>query len=366
MDHRPQPAVSVLMPVYNGEAFLAEAVESILGQTFTDFEFVIVDDGSSDRTAQMIEEYVARDGRIRAVHQTENLGLIATLNRAIPGCRGDYIARMDADDHCDARRLERQVDHLTRNPDVGVLGTTYRFIDERGRELPDGRQLPTDPASLRWRLFFECCIAHATVLVRRDVYQSLIPYDKSFFAAEDYELWLRAAGRVRMENLESVLYYVRRHAASVTRGHWQTTGRNSERAVTVALERVLGREVGSEVSEIFLAPNHIVERSYSTEAVLRSVATLHDLAETFLSTSDLHESERAYIRRDAAKTLSYMVAACLPREPRLGLKILRESPLLPAHLALKWLAMGAARRARWEIVRRRWQRQIDADGEKDG
>lgn len=128
------PKVSVVMSVYNGEKYLPETIDSILNQTFKDFEFIIINDGSTDKTAKILTSY--DDPRIRIFNQ-ENMGLTKSLNRAISLAKGEYIARMDADDISYPERLKKQVDYLNKNPDIGLVGSKYIRIDKRGRKIDE-------------------------------------------------------------------------------------------------------------------------------------------------------------------------------------------------------------------------------------
>ncbi len=133
------PRVSVLMSVYNGERFLRDSVESILGQTFTDFEFLILDDGSTDSTCEILEEYANKDARIVLVRNDRNLGLTRSLNKGLRLVRGEYLARQDADDISLPKRLEMQVKFLDAHPEVGVVGSALEIIDENGNTIPYGK-----------------------------------------------------------------------------------------------------------------------------------------------------------------------------------------------------------------------------------
>ena len=122
------PKVSVLMPAYNSEAFVAEAIESILNQTYTDFEFIIINDGSTDKTAEIIDEYAKNDSRIKFINNHKNQGLIAVLNQGLDLCTGEYVARMDSDDISMPQRFEKQVQYMDEHQEVGILGTWIDFF----------------------------------------------------------------------------------------------------------------------------------------------------------------------------------------------------------------------------------------------
>jgi len=208
------PALSVVMPVYNAEGFVHEALESILKQTFKDFEFIIVDDGSTDKTGEILLEYAQRDDRIRLYTQ-ENSGLIASLNRYCRVAKGRYIARMDADDISLPTRFEKQFRFLEGRPDIGVLGTWIRDMDPKGT-LHTVWPVPTDPAVIRWFLMFGNCIAHASVMMRRDVLERAGYYRPKALHVEDYDLWIRVSELTGVANYPEVLVYYRLSDDSVS------------------------------------------------------------------------------------------------------------------------------------------------------
>jgi len=214
------PALSVLLPVYNGERFLAEAIESILAQTFTDFEFIIINDGSRDGSGTIIDDYAARDARIRAFHQ-DNRGLVETLNRGVALARAPLIARMDADDISLPRRFELQIHRFENRPDLAAVGGCIILIDEAGKPIRRG-DYPTGGAELLRLLERDSPLAHPAVIMRRDVVSSLGGYRRQYKHAEDYDLWLRMhdAGYALENVAEPVLHY-RQHAEKVSFQHSQ-------------------------------------------------------------------------------------------------------------------------------------------------
>lgn len=201
LEVRHKPTVSVVMSVYNGEKYLRESVESILHQTYMDFEFIIVNDGSVDGTKEILEYYV--DERIVLLHQ-ENIGLTKSLNRGIAVARGKYIARQDADDISKPLRLEKQVAFLEKNPDVGLLGTNFTFIDDNGKLLHNS-YLPLDNENLQNRLARICTHCHTSVMIRKEALDKVGGYRDFFKYAQDYDLWLRISEKYKIRNLSSFL-----------------------------------------------------------------------------------------------------------------------------------------------------------------
>ncbi len=206
--------VTVLMPVYNGERHLRESIESILAQSFGDFEFLIIDDGSTDTSRSIIGSY--HDSRIRCAENGRNIGLARSLNRGLHLARGEYVARQDADDVSESGRLGRQVDFLDHHADTVVLGTWYTKVDEQGVQL-GLREPPCDPLEIRWRLLLDVPLVHATVMMRRStVMEKAGFYDETIDYAEDYDYWLRIARSLVIANLNEYLVRIRMSPSSMT------------------------------------------------------------------------------------------------------------------------------------------------------
>lgn len=214
MDATPEPRCTVLMPVYNGERYLAEAVQSILDQTFHDFRLLIIDDGSTDRSLELARSFT--DARITLACNETNQGVAATLNRGLASIQTDYIARMDADDIALPDRLERQIAFMDGHPDIGLCGGYHQkfFPDDiTGHTIMMRHALTHD--EIRFRLLFQCTFGHSTIVLRRAVLQQhRLTYSTDHPYAEDYELWTRLVQCTRMANIPCLLVRYRVHAAS--------------------------------------------------------------------------------------------------------------------------------------------------------
>ena len=212
------PQVSVVMPVYNGEKYLAEAIESILAQTFTDFEFIIVDDGSTDCSADIIRGYAKRDSRIQCIWLGENVGGGAARNRGIARGKGPYIASMDCDDVSLPQRLERQVAYLEANPGIGLLGTHARVVDAAMKPLGLTSQ-PVKHALIALNIFLGGPFTHSTTIFRRRYIEAVGGYSPKWIYAQDIELYCRllAETDIRFANLPEALNLYRSHEGSWTR-----------------------------------------------------------------------------------------------------------------------------------------------------
>jgi hypothetical protein len=207
------PLVSVVLPVWNGERYVKQTIESILAQQFSDFELVIVDDGSTDNTPSIIESF-GHDPRIRC-HRQANLGLVNALNKGLELSLGKLIARIDADDYAMPERLMLQVKALVENPGVAVIGSAIRVVDENDKTL---RRVSYETLA-NTRMADGCAVAHAAVMFKKDVIIRLGGYRQPFLHAEDYDLWLRVSEIAEIRNLEEVLTVVRELASGITKTH---------------------------------------------------------------------------------------------------------------------------------------------------
>ena len=210
------PKVTVLMPVYNGELFLCQAIDSILQQTFSDFEFLIINDGSWDNSVEIIASY--DDPRIRVVTNKKNLNLRVTLNKGLKLARGQYIARMDCDDVSFPERLARQISFMETHPSIGVLGSAVYIINSQGKLLGK-TQFPKEHHLIHWALSFYCPMVHPTVMMRKDLIVNEGGYNTEMAHAEDYDLWCRLIRKTRFANLEDGLLGLRKHHHNISEIH---------------------------------------------------------------------------------------------------------------------------------------------------
>jgi len=197
-----KPKVSVVMSVYNGERYLREAIESILKQTFKDFEFLIINDGSTDSTVEILKSY--KDPRIKIVNNKKNIGLTKSLNKGLRLARGEYIARQDADDISLPRRLEKQAEFLGTNSRTAVVGSWTEVIDEYS-ELIEIWHSITQPHLLRWRLFFYNQFTHCAIMFRKSAVKQAGGYHETLGSAQDYDLWSRISFSWEVANIPEVL-----------------------------------------------------------------------------------------------------------------------------------------------------------------
>jgi glycosyltransferase involved in cell wall biosynthesis len=207
------PKVSVLMPVYNGEEYLRESIESILNQTFRDFEFIIISEhGTSDESLAIIQSY--SDERIRHIHNTTRLGLVVSLNLGLKEAKSEYIARMDADDISYPKRFEIQYNYMKKNPDCGLVASWNEVIDERGDRIELWKNNYSSE-EIYYILNFRNCLTHTSTFFRKNLVISVNGYNESL-KAEDYDLWLRLSKITRVHQIPKILVKWRYTEKSIT------------------------------------------------------------------------------------------------------------------------------------------------------
>ncbi|MGR5452161.1 glycosyltransferase family 2 protein [Vibrio sp. PNB22_3_1] len=208
--------ISIILPVYNGGKYLAIAIDSVLKQTFKDFELICINDGSTDNTYSILKQYEKLDSRVRVVSR-ENKGLIFTLNEGIILAKNNYIARMDADDICHPKRLELQYKYLEKHQGVAVVGSSYNIIDDKGNNI-GFRNPPSYDYLIKAIQLFGSPFCHPAVMFNRKAIKSEdLFYSEEYPAAEDYELWLRLSSCYRFHNLKEKLLDYRILDSSVSR-----------------------------------------------------------------------------------------------------------------------------------------------------
>jgi glycosyltransferase involved in cell wall biosynthesis len=204
------PQVSVVTSVYNGEAYLEECVNSILNQTFQDFEYIILNNGSTDRTAEILDRYA--DPRLRIVHQ-ENLGIVNSLNKGVSLCRTELIARLDADDYVRPHWLEKHFEFMSQNQDVVLCSSRFQEL-VNGKLYPQSFPFLENDPEIRKSLCFMNPIAHSLSIVRKQSVLQVGGYDPKLDIAHDYDLWIRMLGKGKGHNLDETLGVCRIHTAS--------------------------------------------------------------------------------------------------------------------------------------------------------
>lgn len=252
------PLVSVIFSVYNGAPYLKEAVASVLNQTFDNFEFIIVDDGSTDATAQILDTFT--DNRIIRLRNEKNLGLVQSLNNALALAQGEFIARMDADDISHPDRFQKQLFYLEQHPEIGVLGSAMIQVDEHGQPIST-LMPPLKHEAVLWHTLFGCAIFHATVMMRRKELADVGGYDINFLHSEDLDLWSRLFGKTKFANLPEVLYTRRLHRKSVISTQFASQYRNGIVIRQRLLKSIFGYDVPIETVTWLIDHNYPLNKN---------------------------------------------------------------------------------------------------------
>ncbi len=283
--------LSVIMSVYNGERYLASAIDSIIAQTFREFEFLIVDDGSTDGTAQLLSAYAQKDSRIKVVTHRENLGLTASLNELLQEVQGEYLARMDADDISLPERFARQVAWLDSHPECGVLGTSYWLINPAGHRRLVCR-FENDHDFLCWYLCFQNPLAHPSVMGRTALFRSVGGYRSAYRYGQDFDLWWRLSRVARLGCLPEPLLELRQHPSCVSLTHKQDQ-MQAKRNILLEMLPGLGVARAGEVLSEHSDPQRVALRA---ELIRRAYAV-------FAQRPEVSERVRGVIQQDAAARL---------------------------------------------------------------
>ncbi len=294
------PLVSVVMAVYNGQPFLRAAMDSILNQTYTNFELIVIDDASTDATAEILHAY--NDPRIKIVTNLNNIGQTRSLNKGIEMARGSLIARHDADDTSYPERFEQQVDYMLAHPDVGLLGTSYEVISDSGQILEEV-VLPTTHEALCERMEDGNIFCHGSVMFTASAVAKVGGYNPGFRVTQDYDLWLRLSEVSRIANLPALLYRFRFDGNSVSRTKRRLQLAYRQLALKLARQRRNGLPedpVPADVLREFTPdPRRLLgdarRTAYLYFAAGQQLAAENTLRQAYqISTHELHETESVW------------------------------------------------------------------------
>ena len=300
--------ISVLMPAYNAERYVLQSVQSVLGQTYEDFELLVVDDCSTDRTPVILASI--QDRRLRVLRNERNLGIVGSLNRAMEHARGGYIARIDADDYCLPTRFAKQVQYLDAHPNVVLLGTET-FILEDGKVRRERQRGDADPAVVRWRSLVSNPIGHPTMMFRADAAASLGTYLREEFKyAEDFDFSHRLLRVGDLAVLPENLVIYRHHRNNLTRTRRAEMVAKAAAVLAGAYAALLGQESAAEAS---LVAEHLMagEPVRSVAALERLGALLDRLVTAFLAANALSEDRVARVIAHASDVWWAAVQASL-------------------------------------------------------
>jgi glycosyltransferase involved in cell wall biosynthesis len=304
------PRVSVLMPVFNAAAYVADAARSILAQTFTDFELIVIDDGSSDDSPRILQEIARDDPRVRLTGRA-NQGLVATLNEMIATARGEYFARMDGDDIAFPQRFSRQVEFLDAHPEVVAAGSRALFIDAEGLPLMEVMHHYSHEEIERALMTPELGVIHPSVMMRANACRAIGGYHADYPHAEDLDFFLRLGELGRLENLAEPLLQYRTHPSSVSARNIEAQWQSAKKAVEAALVR---RGVDPRIVAITDRPEAIIE----TTAELHRKWSWWALRSGHLQTARKHA--RLALFADPLSLSNHKLVACVIRDSLKGLR----------------------------------------------
>ena len=351
------PNISVILPVYNGQMYLHEALESIVNQTYMDFELIAIDDGSKDLSLSILAECARHDKRVHVHSQSQNMGLAEALNLGLRLAQGKYVARMDSDDISLLDRLARQVDYLEKHPKIGVLGTQMRIIDQSGTVIGQ-YSVPVLHNQIAWALLFEHSFAHPTVMLQKRLLEKAGGYNPLFYTAQDHELWTRLLWDTRFANLPETLLCYRSHHQSTSSAQADMQRANVLLARQMLASRVLEKNVSLAIiswmaqSQVMgnTLPDYVIEQVISTivdiftgfcAKGLFDVSSLSDayseLARIIMIASRFN-TELTKKEADKSKEIFLRFKQMIPSPiKRLGRKLLRgqKKQVLPAENARK-------------------------------
>ncbi len=306
---RREPLISVIMPVYNSGQYLAAAVKSILDQTVNDFEFIIIDDASTDNSLELMQKF--KDQRIVYLKNNSNMGVAETLNRGMQIARGKFIARMDADDISLRQRFQKQIGFFNHHPGTDVLGTWVQCIDEKNKPL-SVIQPPLSHASITWNLLFGNCLDHASVMFRNHLLKKTGGYSVKALHYEDYDLWARVSHLAKLANLGQILLHKRIHSQAIASRFIAEQNQCRIKIIKKLLTRLLKRQILSQELKAIDCINKRREPILPEEAKL-AVKLLKEMLKIFLISQKLSRREQKEVYLDALEKIWFL--AKYPAKP---------------------------------------------------
>lgn len=346
------PVVSVIIPGYNGAAFLPETLESLARQTLTDWEAIVVDDGSADATRALVRDWP--DPRVRLIENPQNMGPVRTRNRGVAAARGRYIAGLDQDDLCLPERLARQVAYLEAHPDVALVGTQAHQLRE-GRVSPMRYAPNTTPALITWLSWIENPLVWSTVMLRTDIARALDPFTRpDILYAEDFDLYHRVQPLGQIARIDAPLLLYRQHAGGASKRFTETMQASAMRVLAERHAGLLGDEEAAALARLLVLHNMGGQPVPDRATLMRLGAGIAALQAAFLAEAQPDRDGERLIRWETARRWARIGRAGL-RSGSVGVGDVLAAR--PPHLGLGYAgletlawdgAVGAARR---------WQRR---------
>ena len=283
------------MTVYNGQAYLSQAIESLLNQSFSNFELIIVNDHSTDGSCEIIKKYCLQDDRIITLNNTSNFGPFKSANQGFRIAKGTYIARMDSDDLSHPHRFERQLDFLKSHPDIGLLGSNGYYIDEKGKKLKPFKRHEND-LNIRWGLLFNSQFLHSTIIFKRSLLDHVGGYREAPLYSQDYDMYIRLLDHTTGANLKDRLVYWRRTNENISSKFKQDQLRFGIKIAIDNINRLFGYQFVVDPNE-FLFYRSFYRGSF-TNANADQVAKYMQIIDEFSSAHPISPSEKSKLLRE--------------------------------------------------------------------
>jgi len=301
----PSPMITVVMPVYNAEKYLASAIDSILNQTYEDFEFIIIDDASKDNSWNVAKTF--HDPRIILLENEINMGPAVTANLGIQNAKGEFIARLDADDISFRDRFERQITFFNSHPKVGVLGGPFQEITADGIKVGSPRVPLQEPYLIKFWLLFEDVMNNPTIMIRKKVLEGSGGYNPDLRVSEDYELWTRLTAVTEFSNLPDPLIYYRIHSKSASSTQVEKMKRNH----MLICQRECAQLTGKKYDESFLMllfSNEVLKPSQTRSLI----ALYQDCLNLYIKNEELTPKQKKGLLYTLSWRISYLVKRTYP------------------------------------------------------
>ena len=301
MPSKNQAIISVILPVFNGEDHLAECIESVLYQSYTNFEFVIVDDASTDSTPQILKKYSNQDERIRVITNPVNQKQTITANTACINSMGKYVARMDADDIALPKRFEKQFEFLEANPNVGMVGSWTDTISDNGKIIGSWKT-SAEPNVLIWNLLFGASFAHSSVMMRKDSIKQVGFYQSS--QAEDYDLWSRISRIAEVANIPEILQQKRVWSGQLA---LRVITKNRDCTLQIMQNNMQFLLNDSSIDlELVKVIHSVLEKNQTeldSDILVRATSLINALYDTYISKTNLSKVEKKKVTVDVYQLL---------------------------------------------------------------
>ena len=292
-----KPIVSVVMSVWNGEKYIRESIESILDQTFSDFEFIIINDGSTDHTPKILAEYEQKDNRVRVFNQS-NQGLTVSLNNAIQHAKGKYIARMDSGDISMPTRVEKQLKYLTQNEQTGIVGSHFSYIDDNGK-ITETVNRPIESGFLKWLLLFYNPIPNSLAMYRLNLAREIGGYNLHYSYSQDYDFLCSISERSNITIVPEVLFLVRlTQSEDISSKH-----SSKQKELSIQTSQIMMAKLIKSRPPWEIVRNLKYEIIPSIEEAGKCSKLIIALYQSFLTQNILEHKEKAMIKKDSARRL---------------------------------------------------------------